>query len=265
MKNKSKEIDNMEMLDRKDGDRLAILVANVAKQLVRSGAEIYRAEDTGRRICARYKNIEYINIYATYNLVMVSFSLSGEEFSTMRTFHGVDYNLEKVAKINEFSRKFTSEGISIEEGLKIIENIYLEDNEKMLHMALFAAFGSAFLIVNFNGGIEDFIITLIAAFIGELSFIRISKRGIPIFINTIIGCLIASSICHIIMKLGLGTSIDIVVMGSIMPFLPGVSFTNSVRDFLSGEVESGLLALVQSLIIAAGMALGVSSTFLLFS
>ena len=67
------------------------------------------------------------------------------------------------------------------------------------------------------------------------------------------------------MKLGLGTSIDIVVMGSIMPFLPGVSFTNSVRDFLSGEVESGLLALVQSLIIAAGMALGVSSTFLLFS
>ena len=67
------------------------------------------------------------------------------------------------------------------------------------------------------------------------------------------------------MMLGFGTSINIVVMGSIMPFLPGVSFTNSVRDFLSGEVQSGLMALVQSLIIASGMALGVSSSFLLFS
>lgn len=255
----------MEILERKDADKLAVLVANVTKLNVKNGAEIYRAEDTGRRMCAKYQNIEYINVYATYNLVMVSFSLNGEEFSTMRTFHGVDYNLSKVAKINEFSRSFTSENMTIDEGLKIIENIYFENDDRMLNISLFAALGSAFLIVNFNGGLQDFIITLIAAFIGELCFIRISKRGIPIFINTIIGCFIASSICHLTMMIGFGTSINIVVMGSIMPFLPGVSFTNSVRDFLSGEVQSGLMALVQSLIIATGMALGVSSTFLLFS
>lgn len=255
----------MAILERKDADKLAVLVANVAKLLVKNGAEIYRAEDTGRRMCEKYQNIEYINVYATYNLVMVSFSLNGEEFSTMRTFHGVDYNLSKVANINEFSRRFTTEGISVDEGIKAIENIYFENEEKMFHMSLFAALGSAFLIVNFKGGIQDFIITLIAAFIGELCFIRISKREIPIFINTIIGCFIASSICHLTMMLGFGTSINIVVMGSIMPFLPGVSFTNSVRDFLSGEVQSGLMALVQSLIIASGMALGVSSSFLLFS
>lgn len=255
----------MAILERKDADKLAVLVANVAKLLVKNGAEIYRAEDTGRRMCEKYQNIEYINVYATYNLVMVSFSLNGEEFSTMRTFHGVDYNLSKVANINEFSRRFTTDGISVDEGIKVIENIYFENEEKMFRMSLYAALGSAFLIVNFKGGIQDFIITLIAAFIGELCFIRISKREIPIFINTIIGCFIASSICHLTMMLGFGTSINIVVMGSIMPFLPGVSFTNSVRDFLSGEVQSGLMALVQSLIIASGMALGVSSSFLLFS
>lgn len=255
----------MAILERKDADKLAVLVANVAKLLVKNGAEIYRAEDTGRKMCEKYQNIEYINVYATYNLVMVSFSLNGEEFSTMRTFHGVDYNLRKVANINEFSRRFTTEGISVDEGIKVIENIYFENDEKMFRMSLYAALGSAFLIVNFKGGIQDFIITLIAAFIGELCFIRISKREIPIFINTIIGCFIASSICHLTMMLGFGTSINIVVMGSIMPFLPGVSFTNSVRDFLSGEVQSGLMALVQSLIIATGMALGVSSSFLLFS
>ena len=122
----------MAILERKDADKLAVLVANVAKLLVKNGAEIYRAEDTGRRMCEKYQNIEYINVYATYNLVMVSFSLNGEEFSTMRTFHGVEYNLSKVANINEFSRRFTTEGISVDEGIKAIENIYFENEEKML-------------------------------------------------------------------------------------------------------------------------------------
>ncbi|WP_300411162.1 threonine/serine exporter family protein [Lagierella sp.] len=67
-------------LDKLSADRLAVLVVNVTRQLVRNGAEIYRAEDTARRLCGKYKNIEYVNIYATYNMVMVNFTCEGKDF-----------------------------------------------------------------------------------------------------------------------------------------------------------------------------------------
>ncbi|MDO5018574.1 MAG: threonine/serine exporter family protein [Lagierella massiliensis] len=255
----------MKALDKKEGNRLAILVVNVTRQLVRNGAEIYRAEDTARRMCARYSNIEYVNIYATYNMVMVNFSCGGEDFFTMRTFQGVEYNLQKVARVNDFSRKFTSGSITIEEGIKLIEKIYLEEDDRILAPSIYAGFGSAFLIYYFNGGIQDFLITLIAAFCGQWSLIKFGKRGLPIFVNTLLGCAVSSTICHILMRLGFGTSINIIITGAIMPFLPGISFTNSIRDFLSGDMSSGLYGLVQSLIIAAGMAIGVGITFSFFS
>ncbi len=251
-------------LDKISADRLAVLVVNVTRQLVRNGAEIYRAEDTARRICGKYKNIEYVNIYATYNMVMVNFTCEGKDFFTMRTFQGIDYNLEKVSRVNEFSRNFTQGMYTIDEGIEIVRKIYMEEENDMLPLSIFAGLGSAFLIANFNGGVVDFFITLTAAFCGQLIASMGAKRELPLFINTIIGCLIASLICVLGVKLGIGKSLNIVITGAIMPFLPGVSFTNSIRDFLSGDMASGLYGLVHSLIVGAGMALGVGTTLLFF-
>jgi uncharacterized membrane protein YjjP (DUF1212 family) len=54
-----------------------------------------------------------------------------------------------------------------------------------------------------------------------------------------------------------------VMIGVIMLLIPGIAFTNSVRDILVGDTISGLMRLVESLLWAAGLAVGFMLAILL--
>ena len=51
-------------------------------------------------------------------------------------------------------------------------------------------------------------------------------------------------------------SIDMVIIGVIMILIPGIAFTNAVRDILVGDTISGMMRLIESLLWAAGLAVG---------
>ena len=47
------------------------------------------------------------------------------------------------------------------------------------------------------------------------------------------------------------------IIGSIMPLLPGMVFTNAIRDILYGDYTAGLARMTEAVLIAAAVALGV--------
>ena len=49
---------------------------------------------------------------------------------------------------------------------------------------------------------------------------------------------------------------DGVVIGALMILVPGLLFTNAMRDIIYGDTNSGIMRIVQVLLIAMGMALG---------
>lgn len=70
----------------------------------------------------------------------------------------------------------------------------------------------------------------------------------------------AAALCAVTFTgLGLGVSIDKISIGNIMLLIPGLAFTISIRDIISGDTISGLLgvceALLRALAIAAGFAI----------
>ncbi|MBR2062712.1 MAG: threonine/serine exporter family protein, partial [Anaerotignum sp.] len=60
------------------------------------------------------------------------------------------------------------------------------------------------------------------------------------------------------------TNIDTIVIGGIMPLLPGVTFSKSMRDLLEGNIISGYTKAVEALIIAGSLAGGVGLTLSYF-
>ena len=56
--------------------------------------------------------------------------------------------------------------------------------------------------------------------------------------------------------LGLGNNVDKIMIGGIMLLIPGIAMTNSLRDMLIGDLASGLLRLVNSLLLATAIACG---------
>lgn len=48
-----------------------------------------------------------------------------------------------------------------------------------------------------------------------------------------------------------------ILVGSIMPLVPGVSFVNSIRDFADGDYIGGAVRLMDAILVAMGISLGV--------
>ena len=57
-------------------------------------------------------------------------------------------------------------------------------------------------------------------------------------------------------QLHIGNSVDMICIGNVMILIPGISFTTSLRDMISGDTISGLLGLCEALLRAVAIALG---------
>ena len=57
-------------------------------------------------------------------------------------------------------------------------------------------------------------------------------------------------------RFGMQFHADKVLIGSIMLLIPGIMLTNSIRDILLGDIISGSLRLVEAILMAATLALG---------
>ena len=54
---------------------------------------------------------------------------------------------------------------------------------------------------------------------------------------------------------------DYMIIGSIMPLIPGVSFTNAIRDIADGDYISGSVRMLDALLIFFCIAIGVGMAY----
>ncbi|MBQ7307039.1 MAG: threonine/serine exporter family protein, partial [Clostridia bacterium] len=67
-----------------------------------------------------------------------------------------------------------------------------------------------------------------------------------------------------IFKLKLCNNPDMVMIGSIMTMIPGMSFGNSVKDLLIGNTISGILTIINALLISVAIASGLAIPMIIF-
>ena len=77
------------------------------------------------------------------------------------------------------------------------------------------------------------------------------------FVSSLMGSVIVSIITVLCYQLMPVLLIDKIIIGSIMPLLPGVALTTSIRDFFSGDFLSGGIHLIEALLTAVCIAAGV--------
>jgi uncharacterized membrane protein YjjP (DUF1212 family) len=61
-----------------------------------------------------------------------------------------------------------------------------------------------------------------------------------------------------------GIRSDIIIIGAIMPLVPGVIFTTAIRDTLNGDYASGTARMMEAVVIALSVAAGVGAGIRLF-
>ena len=125
---------------------------------------------------------------------------------------------------------------------------------------------SLFFALLLGGGAVD---CTAAAFAGALSAGVIWMSGrirLNVFCQTSLGAF-SIAVAALMMKQWVFPDLkrDIVIIGCIMPLVPGVIFTTAIRDTLNGDYAAGAARIMEAAVVALAVAAGVGMGMALFS
>ncbi len=236
---------------------LLVLAIFAGRIMLKNGAEIYRVEDTVQRICSSRENITNVDAFVTPTGIFISVEYQNEVFTYLRRVRNLTTNLNIISEINEFSRRFVQTDISIEEGIKILTSIDTTKPYPPVIKALFGSVAAACFSLMFGGTIRDFISCVFVSFIVIIILNKLSRFELTFFLENFLGAFLASSFSYATVLIGFGENLDMIIIGSIMYLVPGVSMTNAVRDTMSGDFLSGQSRGVEAIFSALAIAFGV--------
>lgn len=232
--------------------------------LLRSGSEIYRVEDTMLRI-AHSQGIQDCNVLAMPAAIF--FSIENTNISRMKRVTSSAYNTEKVCDVNQISRQLVAGQISLQEAKEELTNLQKKGFPyTKREVTLAATLSAPFFSVMFGGNLNDAIGAGIATLFA-FSFALLVERWVRIpFVTAFAGAFVFGLFAQVWSHYtGLDSSAELIIAGAVMPFVPGIALTNSVRDIMTNHINSGMSKMFESLLITLALGAGTSVALVLIN
>ena len=190
----------------------------------------------------------------------------GHPITKMRRigYHG--NNLDAVEQFSGLSRAFCNRTPDPVEGKKWLDLVRENIRRYPLWTQYFGYFaGSAGYGLFFGGNWADaFCAGLCGLIIGGISNVLNRFRANPFF-KTIACAFFMALFAYAMGATGLVANPDAATIGALMILVPGLLFTNAMRDIIYGDTNSGINRIVQVLLIAVALALGTAAAWSLAS
>lgn len=229
------------------------------KIMLSSGAETYRVEDTMDRIARSY-GVENPQSYATLTGLHFSLDYTSTSYFLRITKRSTD--LHKIDDVNQLSREIVSNQLSLEIAygkLKALEKKVLSFSLSFQILAAILTSGCFSLM--FGGSWLDFLPACLAGGIGYLAMILFDRLIEIRFIAEYVGASLVGLTSIICYLLGIGESLDMIIIGAVMPLVPGLPITNAIRDLMAGHLVSGVSKGIEALLTAMAIGAGIAIVY----
>lgn len=244
-----------------DYDALMDLALQIGHDLIDSGAETYRVEESLQRIISAY-DVKEVDVFAIANFLSVSF-VSPEEktYSRGKRIPVRHADLNRLGKLNQLTREISSEKPDIQKARTQLDQIAgLKGYPLLIRLLAAAIIGFAFCLM-LGGSARSGLIAGIASLLIRLCIEPLNRANVNgIFIN-ILGGAIGAFLSLWAVRLGLSNELDPIMIGIYMNLVPGLALTNSLRDIVAGDYVSGLTKLTEAVLIASAIAIGSGIVF----
>ncbi|AGM98817.1 threonine/serine exporter ThrE family protein [Streptococcus iniae] len=242
-------------------NKYVVKVATLAGiTMLESNAECYRVENTVSRILeVSHQPVREVFANTTGLFITLDGPDLDEPITLIKRIKERNTNLRKIHTVNQISRDLTSGKITIEKAHDALLNIKASDYS--VHLV---SLSTVLLVLSFaillGGNVSEIILSLIAALLLLFSYRLKNLLQLNDFIfGTVATLMVATVIPLIIHVLGNSRpSFDIVVISVLMPLFPGTAFTNGFRDSFKGDYGAGITKIVEALIIAISLGVGVA-------
>ena len=240
---------------------LADMTVQIGYELAVAGAETYRVEETMRRVIEAYGTEG--QAFAIPNCVAVSFVTPNTKPLTIMKrvgYHGND--LERIEKLNALSRRICAEVPDPETAQRWLKETTAAVRSYAVWIYYLGNFMAAagFCCV-FGGTVRDWLWAGLSGL--TIGFVTrcMDRLEVNPFFSTIAASFLMALPAYVAAGLGWLDCVAVVIIGALMLLVPGLLITNSMRDIIYGDTNSGVNRIVQVLLSALAIAMGTAAAW----
>lgn len=197
------------------------------------------------------------NFISQPTAILSSFSYGDEEITKIERVEPVGVNLGKLSKVDAVAKEVIQNQISFEEGYQKLDEIWSSKDPygKRMHLIYFL-FSAAGFMVLFGGTWGDFIASVtVGVLIGAISIVR--PIGLVAQLFDAIVAVAASLVTYLLAKLIPGLNIGVIILSSLIIFMPGLFITIAIAEIATQNLVSGTARLVGGVMVLLKLTFGV--------
>lgn len=239
-------------------EQIVKLAGLAGEIMLKNGAETYRVEETMEHMAKSCGAVKVESFVIPTGVFLTVYDSSGRMLTSMWRVRARTINLDRVSKVNELSRRLVDQRITYNDAYNILQHIDRERTGFSLLPSMLAsgAIGGTTAILQ-NAGIPEIIGAFGAALTVRYIAHVVSRRHGVQFTYEFLGGMTAALIGMLLAVLNSGISRDAIIIGGIMPLVPGVAITNAIRDVMVGDLLSGLSRGMEAALTAMAVTMGV--------
>ena len=235
------------------------LATELGYRLSQCGAETYRVEESINRLLAAYGIAS--EAYAVPNCLTVTvITADGAPLTRIRRIDNASSDLDAVERYSGLSRRICSETPDPETAMDWLR----ETSRNRIFYSPFWIYigyflGSAGFGWFYGGSLADGLCAGVCSLVGCAVERFLHRVQVNKFFSTVITAFFMAITAYILFHFQLCPNPDAAIIGTLMTLVPGLLFTNAMRDIIFGDTHSGIVRVVQVLLIAVSIALGTGS------
>jgi uncharacterized membrane protein YjjP (DUF1212 family) len=244
-------------METKEDELIFETSAMAGELLLKSGAEISRVEETMQRIAAAYC-MKNVNTFVLSNGIFFTAEGIAETYRVrVRHIPLGSARLDRIDAVNALSRKIEQGAYTPMEAKSELIKIAKSPAKPGFHQVMAAGLGSGAFCYLFGGNLLDASAAFVVGFLLYSYILYVVRGRLSKIAANVSGGALVMALSLLFCTLGFGDHLDLVSVGGLLPLIPGVAFTNSIRDFADEDYIAGFVRLIDTLIVIFSIAIGV--------
>lgn len=249
-----------------DVKRVVDLALEAGRILLKNGGEIFRVEETIRHICRRFHVA--VDIFTLSHGIFISAENGMEKVYTKVKHVPLSApHLGIVTEVNDLSREISAGNIGLDEAARKLREIDQIPFKRSYFQVLAAGLGSSCFGFLLGASTLEGLMTFVIGCLLYMWVLFGKKHSISKILINIVGSVIITTLALVAMHIPfpIPLRLDGMIIGSIMPLVPGVAFVNAIRDIADSDFLSGTVRMIDAILVFVYIALGVGMTLSIYN
>ena len=239
-------------------------ILDIGESMLISGAENYRIEDSLYRMCRSYGFVKYDVFVIPSNIQITVETENGDIITQVRHIENADIDFDQLDYMNNLCRYVCSHTPDEEELQKKYQEVKIRPQHPEAKYFAGVMGGTGFAVFfgcNFKDAIVAVIVSLMIVVVGKW----LEKREGNLFVYNTILSFLSEVIIVLSVRNGFADHPERIMIGIVMLLISGLSTTNGIREILQKDYISGFINIMNSILGAAGIAVGTALAMLVLN